>query len=738
MPVFTSIFFVIALVMAVTVGAQTRSWTWGPAMLALGIATLSALPSFWKKDQKFGDFWMIVLGAIVAGWYAWRAWISPVHELGQADLLLLAGTVATYLCVRAIKDHKIAEAILIWGIVLLLLANIVVAGKQFYGTDYAAIFQIHIRPGIVTGFYSHYNEAANYFIASSMLVLAAGLFSKNHFAIRTLWILIAIAGLICVWFTHSRGGILGMALALCVFMAAALVIWKRGNSRWFAPMLIAIPVVGLGIGFYLISGWQNSQELRHSGSGIEQLFDNNARLYFLGIALSCIGLHPFIGGGSRSFSWESFRFVDAKAQGDIVTHKPEQVHNEFLQAATDYGLIGAGLLIILLGFLTAILIIKIFWEDRPKDRSASDDAWRIGALAALAGMLVQSSFSFVFHLFPGILLLGICLGQMAIAPRGKQNPKRLISSRTILSLAAVGCAVLLIPWGWKGTRVTQTLWAVYFGDQSTISAEMKIDQLSSAIARWPLSDFYQQRAMNFLALAELDSSPTAAIDAKENAIADYQAASRLHPFDPSFLINRANILSSLKRNSEAEADYAKGILLQGGMEPAFRGHLYSAIHYLTKGIELLKNREVSQSVTSLEIAAAQIETACEMMHWVTQDMIDVRITIHETLGASRDASGDFQGALESYDFASTFPYGNRAHYRAGTLLGKMADIAWKARRPEEAMALFIKARHRISITNNFPSGVSQIQRVEYLAYLDQTIAFLKAAKVTPLPDSDEN
>ncbi len=738
MPVFTSIFFVVALVMAVTVGAQTRSWTWGPAMLSLGIATLSALPSFWKKDQKFGDLWMIALGGLVATWYAWRAWASPVHELGQADLLLLAGTVATYLCIRAIKDHTIAEAILIWGIVLLLLANIVVAGKQLYIVGYAPIFQNHTDSRWVTGFYSHYNEAANYFIASSMMVLAAGLFSKNHFTIRILWTLIALAGLICVWFTHSRGGILGMALALCVFMAAALVIWKRNNSRWFAPVLIAIPILGLGIGFYLISGWQNSQEVRHSGSGIEQLFDNNARLYFLGFALSCIGLHPFIGGGSRSFSWESFRFVDAKAQGDIVTHKPEQVHNEFLQAATDYGLIGAGLLIILLGALTTVLIIKLFLDDRPNDRNASDDVWRVGALAALAGMLVQSSFSFVFHLFPGILLLGICLGQMAIASRGKQNPRRLISSKTILSLAAVGCAILLIPWGWKGTRVTQTLWPVYFGDQNTISAEMKIDQLSSAIVLWPLSDFYQKRAMNFLALAELESSPTTAIEAKENAISDYQAASRLHPFDPGFLINRANVLSSLKRDIEAEADYAKGIRLQGGMEPAFRGHLYSAIHYLKKGIELLKNKETSQSVTSLEIAAAQIETACEMTHWVMPDMRDVRITIHETLGAAREASGDFQGALKSYDFASSFDYGNRAHYRAGTLLGRMANTAWKARRPEEALALFLKAKYRVSITREFPSGVSQIQRVEYLAYLDQTIAFLQAAKVTPLPDREED
>jgi tetratricopeptide (TPR) repeat protein len=286
--------------------------------------------------------------------------------------------------------------------------------------------------------------------------------------------------------------------------------------------------------------------------------------------------------------------------------------------------------------------------------------------------------------------------------------------------------------------VTQTLWPVYFSAKSNLSLEASIDKLTSAIAQWPLSDFYQRRALNHVSLADSDSYPADAVEAKENAIGDYKEASRLHPFDPSFVINRANILSGLERDSEAEQDYANAILLQGGMEPAFRGHLFSAVHYLRKGIRLFDNSEIPQSLASLEMAAAQIETACEMMHWIAQDMVDVRISIHESLGKAKEASDDLQGALESYDFASTFDYGNRAHYRAGTLLGKMADIAWKARRPEEAMALFIKARHRVSITHVFPAGVTQIQRVEYLAYLDQTIAFFKAAKVTPLPDGGEN
>ena len=738
MPVFTSIFLVLSLVMAVVVGAQTRSWTWGPAMLPLGIAALSALVSIWRGDRKLGDLGLSALGIIVAAWFAWRAWISPVHELALADLLLLTGTVATYICIRAISGHKRAEGILIWGIALLLLANVMVVGKQIIQPGYTPLFPGQINSAIKSGFYFHYNEAANYFIASSMLVLAAGLFGKNHLTIRILWILIAIAGLICVYHTRSRGGILGMAIATGVLAFFGLIIAKRSNSRWFAPVLIALPILGFGIVTYLIIGWQSAQEVRHAGSGIEQLFDNTARLYFLGMALSCIGLHPLMGGGSRSFSWECFRFADGKAQGDIVTNRPEQVHNELLQAATDYGLIGAGLLIVLLVAFLILVIFRVLFEDRKKNLDALDDAWRLGAIAALVGMLVQSSFSFVFHLFPGVMLLGICLGQMARSPNSKSNPGRVTGNAVLLSLAAVGCCLLLIPFGWKGTRITYSLWPVFFSKDNVVSLESRIEKISLAIKQWPQTELHQERAISYLALATFEKVPAMIIQAKEAAIKDYRQATRLHPFDPSFLINGANLLSDLERDQEAEMDYAKAIQRQGGMEPAFRGNLSSSIHYLKKGIRQFTNGNLPEALSSLEIASDQVESACKEMHWIIIDMVETRVAVHESLGAAREASGDLKGAMESYKFAAVLQGGGRANYRVGSLYGKLASQAWTARRPSEALGYFNLARQRIASTQNLPQGVTPSQRVEYLAYLDQTIAFLKAAKVTPPPIKVEN
>ena len=124
--------------------------------------------------------------------------------------------------------------------------------------------------------------------------------------------------------------------------------------------------------------------------------------------MSCIAMHPWTGGGSRSFSWECFQFWDPKTQG-FGGAKPEMVHNELAQTATDYGLVGLVLLVALLVTLLLGCLLRVLFENSSTKNDHSD-AWRIGGFAALIGMLVQGCFSFVFHTLPGIVLLGICFG----------------------------------------------------------------------------------------------------------------------------------------------------------------------------------------------------------------------------------------------------------------------------------------------------------------------------------------
>lgn len=729
MSAFSSVFLVIALALAVVIGPQTRPWTWGPALLALGISVAAALPVFWKKGRLTADFGLLVFASLVAGWFAWRACNSPVAELGQADLMLLAGAVGSFVSIRAIEGNPLAERILVWGIALLLAVNVVVVGMQVVDPTFSPVFRARAAE-FPSGFYAHYNEAANFLIASSLVVAAVAMFGRHGTATRIIWCVIALGGLAAVYFTRSRGGILGAAVGIGVFAAMALVIGQRRKARWFAPALVAIPLIGMAIGGFLITGWEGSQEIRKPGGGIAGMMDNDSRLNLLGIAMSSIALHPMTGGGSRSFSWESFRFFENKLHGDGTTHKPEQVHNELIQAATDYGLVGMGLVIGLLGTLVLVAVVRILFFEPAKDMD-SGDAWRVAGLAALAGMFVQSCFSFVFHLLPGVMLLGICLAALS-RTSAHRAPPRVLASKIILSAAAVACTILLVPLGWKGTRVTGVLWSSYFSKVPVTSDEFRIDALTEAIRLWPQATLFQDRAAIFLASAA-EAGSTEPTEPIERAVRDFEQAGRLHPHDPGSAVNLANSLSHLQRDREAEIAYDRAIQLQGGMEPAFRAHFSLANHLLRKGLRQFTAGDPAPALASLEIAAQQIEDSVREMHWLVADMKDPRVAIHESLGAARQASGDSRGALRAYDFAATLQGGSRAHYRAALLLGKTGASAWAARRPAEALGYFIEAKRRINLTGETPSHVTPAQRLEYLADLDRKITFLMGAKIEPLP-----
>jgi len=731
MPVASSILFAAALAFAVVIGPQTRPWTWGPAMLCLAGAALAAVPAFWKRGKAAGDFGLMALGTLAAAWFAWRAWISPVHELGQADLLLLGSAVAAFVSVRAISGHPAAERILAWGIGLLLLASLAVVGKQLADASFSPVFRTKAAENAVTGFFGHYIDGSNFLVATSMMTAAWALFGRDHRVIRIVWLLIAIGGIVAVRFTHARGGILGAALAGGAFVLPMLVIGYRRNAKWFVPALIASPIIGIALGAFLFLGWSKALEARNISGGVENVMDNDGRLHLLGTALSCISEHPAAGGGARSFAWESFQMVTGKDQGGISARRPEFVHNEFVQAATDYGLIGAGLLLALLGTILIGGVLRLMFEDR-QDLPDAADAWRIGAFAALGGLLVQACFGFVIHLLPGALLLGIVLAQFGRSRSVPPGPATM-GTGILLSITGLACATLLAPAGWAGLRTTHVLWATYYGKEAETSDEARIEALTEALAIWPHSFFHHERASLHQTLAGAPEHPGFANFA-EQAIADYAAASRLHPFEPGFVVNRANLLSQLGRDAEAEDAYREAIRLQGGMEPGFRGHFSFAHHYLRKGLRLYDTGNPEPSLDALERAAAEIETAFGKMHWVLPDMREPRVSIHENLGAARESANDAEGALQSYDFAAKLQGGQRVHYRAGVLTGKIAVEAWSKRRPAEAMKQFIEAKRRVAMAGDqLPAGVSPSQSVEYKNYLDRSIEFLKGAKVTPAP-----
>ncbi len=719
----------IALVLAVVIGPQTRAWSWGPALVPLGLALLAAIPPLVRRNGPRTDIWVACVGLLVTGWFAWRAWVSPVEEFALADLLLLASAVGSFLVMRTIQGNPAAERVLLWGIALLLLASVAVVAKQIGDPSFSPFFSS--RPQAwPSGFFAHYNEGANFLIGSSLVLGAAACVGLQGRAERAIWGLIALAGLAAVYFTHSRGGILGVAVGSSVFFAVALMIGKRRGAGWFAPALIGIPVIGLALGIFLYHGWSDAQAVRLQT--ISALGDNTVRLVLMGIAVSTIAEHPWAGGGSRSFSWEVLQHWETDLHG-WGRARPEQVHNELLQAATDYGLAGA---VLVGGFMIALVIAglgrSIFSGN--EERFGMGDAWRLGGIAGLAGMFVQSSFSFVFHLLPGTILLGLCLGRAAGGLAKTGGSGALTNRLPGFAMAAV-CLLLaagLLPVGWAASRTTESLRAIYFS-KAPASPAARLTALSEAIRRWPTAELLRERAMLMQEIAAADVPEFSSEEATRLALDDYTEALDRHPFDATSSINRANLLSSSRRTAEADEEFARAIRLQGGLEPAFRARVHFARHLVRKGRSLMSVGNYAPAVDAFQQARAEIEIVGEefpqLIDW--GEGLDLQLTILEGLGAAQEGMEDFPAAADAYLAASKFHQGRRAHFYLGALFTRIGEKAWTSRKPSDAFAYFLKAREHFGTASELPEGVTAELKQELVDYIDRSIALLTETKFVP-------
>lgn len=727
MTVISSIFLVLSLAAAILVGPQMRQWSWGPSLVLLGISLLAALPSLWR-NRRAPNMGAAILAIATPMWFAWRALMSPVQEFAKADVLLLAGAVGGSLAIGTIFENRKATAVFLWGLAILLLLSVGVLAKQVIDPSFSPVFPSRPRD-LPSGFFGHYNDGANFLIAAGFLLASAALSSRHPVWARVVWALIAVSGIAAVYFTRSRGGIL--AAAVCIFLMVAIsLLTAKKRSGWSVAWLIGLPFIALFAAGFLWQGWSASQQIRYQSDVATGALDNPIRLSLLDIAAQCIGLSPFSGGGSRSFSWNCYQFWDSQAHGPAGA-RPEMVHNEFVQSATDYGLVGAGLLLVTLAAMAISALIKLTLGRTNAEIDSSRTFLMVGGLVGLAGMTIQSSFSFVFHIFPGALLLGITLGAFGWPGAAARQTHKGESFNFVATATAAGLAAILLFTGWNRSRVLTLLWKPYFGGDTSLWA--RADSLKKAAAILPFPSFYKERG---IALQEIANSTDAeATLARELALESYSEADRLHPFDPVVSLNRALLLDFVGREDEAEKEFLQLISIEGGAESLFRGHLRYADFLLKRGNKQISRDEYGKAVATFDLAFAHCERVRQKAPWMmsqTLEGLKLDVSLHERRGDACFLMGDLEEALKYYDLGTKIQTGARLNYRASAVFARYAEVAWSERRPSEALARFHQAKQRLTAATELPTDVTPKEKADYGAYLEEKIGFLTGANIQPL------
>lgn len=567
--------FAVAVAAGVMWGGQLADHTWGPALLALaGSLAVCLLVPAARERLTAGGWWASATVAAAILWILWRCFGSPVAELARADALLAATLAGGFLWAVILPARSVAWNWVTASLALLALTNAGIAAWQIKFPEFSWPFPVRPEKS-PSGLFGHYNHLADFSLVAAAILAARAKAGGVHAFLRVLAGLGAVAGVACVVMSTSRGGILSLCVAVTVLVGSwAIVAWrdKAAHRGAFLATAVLIPVVGALLAIAMV---QQVEDRRGMGNqSLSHTADNVVRIALLKMAITAAETDTWVGGGARSFGWKKYRDWNADDHG-IWFGPPtndDLVHNELMQSAVDYGVIGVSL--VSLAVVSCGLVGLAGLISREKGDPLRDSIV-IGGLAAAAGTLTHSNFSFVTHTFPGALYLGCALGMLLPRVQGSDSQRHAGAwpRRAVLLPLALG-----LGWsGWHATLAFKDLWRAWHGSEKLAlhHPEAAAEHIDAAILRWPNAEVAGNAAAFARAIAErpgqLEELRSQWLEQSDEW---YRKAEEWNPLDPEWTANHGHVLAILGRNREAEDAYLRTIQLQGGMESTFRGRYF--------------------------------------------------------------------------------------------------------------------------------------------------------------------
>lgn len=604
----------LAFLLAATLATSLEVTASGLVVTLLALATLATA---WRPARSWG--WTGWCVAVAIAFAAWRMSVSPVADLARRDALLVAagGLVFAWTACFASPTHR---RWWLHGVMAVALAGVGVGIYQAAGhPDFTPIFGGRKSPLYASGFYSHYNHFANFMLGAGFLAAGRMMHAGEMRRMRWLSAGVAAACLAGVVVSQSRGAFIALGLGMLVLMGAWLLDLKRRGSDRFRWLLLG----GVVLAPLLAAGWwfaaNHLLEARKSKPDSALMSDPDERAHYFSFGLEQALDHPVAGAGSRSYSYEYLRYWKNselwRTGSDI-----QFTHNEFLQTAADYGFVGLGLLIVALMAVFAKGVVSLAME--PEKGSAPDWGELMGALAAIAAMLTQSMFSFVFHMTPDVMVLGAALG-MICAQRGPLGGAVLnwaTGWRRVaggMVFAALGLVALLL-----SARDTAAWWVI--GRPGAVAAgsslEVRHAAWKKAAAVRPDYRFESEATTLAMDLAG-EVEPASREFWAKTALADAEAALARHPRDPQLRLRVALMLDGFSRFAEAEEQFRQLVPIldvKGGfLNVRFR---YGS-HCYRRAYALWRNRQPEEALAWAIEGRRQMELD-RQMRWFKPDSPD--------------------------------------------------------------------------------------------------------------------
>ncbi len=516
-----------------------------------------------------------------------RMFYSSVQDFARSDALLLAGALAGYLWIITGKSSK-KIPYLMGALWLIAISNVAVAMVQRYvDINFYPIYPERATIEFPSGLYLHYNHFANFLLGVGLLSFGYGIGGQRPRYMR--FFAVAVFAICCygVYLSRSRGALLGLGCGTAVTMVGWISdLWRR-KVAWSGVCLVVSTALAP---LLIIGAW-------HVGSRmvIDRTSGDSGRLEMASMAIDLIKEKPVIGGGSRSFFFDSFKKWNASelyiGAGDL-----QYVHNEYLQTAVDYGLIGLMLLLLVFASVLFRGVVFITMGAAGKD---GDSGVAIGAVAAIIAMGVQAFFSFVYHVLPDITLLGICIGLLSIQPWSLTTVQKQVATKSRMNWVVVGScfiasiAIMLLSWrdalAWMYLRPKL--------DFTYAESSVNVERLQKSLEIRPDFRYMSDLSQSMLAMnKQPDESLIVVTERLEKAASILQQAISRAPDSYQDMLNLALIYDSLGNFAEAEILYDRIVEVLDPREMYYGARFFYATHLVSRANFEWRKRNPSKAL----------------------------------------------------------------------------------------------------------------------------------------------
>jgi O-antigen ligase len=514
------------------------------------------LASFWRPKLP-ANLGCVLASAVFFGYILARTLTSPVEYLGRHDLFSVLAALIVYFLVAFYLTTPKHRFWLILGLLGLGLINMGLGAIQYFRGEQFAVFSflpVSAYGTRATGLYGCPDHLAGFFEVIGLLGLSVACWGRGKHVLKVSVGYVSLMCLAGVVLTGSRGGCLSAACGFLVFIGLSLLTLRKGVivHKWIliGGTVLAAAILAGGAAYFMSKQvnlrlrWDN---LAEKGSD---------RLGMWHAAIEQFKLQPITGTGSGTYLYYQRHFRRPLDFADAI-----YAHNDYLQLAAEFGLIGIAGFIGFFAFHVSNGLKSFRWFINERlnslGRIRSDTlALIIGAVSALTTYVVHSIFDFNLHIPANAMVLAIVFGILAnpgvetpFMPRHPEWLNRVL--RLALPALGVWLALACLPTV-RGEFFAKEARAAVTGERYSDGARLALKGISSEKKNPYL---YLSLGESLFGLAEEDPGPESSELRLKGAVQAYGKGLALFPRDRYLLLGMGWSLDGLKRFDEAEPYY---------------------------------------------------------------------------------------------------------------------------------------------------------------------------------------